>query len=637
MCGIAGFWGKAALAPDAECRLKRMTAALAHRGPDGQSYWLGPDVGVGHTRLSIIDLDGGGQPMWSSNGEYVIVFNGEIYNYKNLRQELEQRGYAFRTRSDTEVIWAAIEAWGVEDGLLSLRGMFAFALYSLKERRLLLARDRVGIKPLFWARVPAGIVFGSEPKALLASGLVPRRINMVGIHDYLAVGYATQPATCWADIQVLEPGSWLAIDPQGERRERYWNWSPRQSFEGDIEAASDRLHSVLLDSIKSHLVSDVPIGTFLSGGLDSSLITALLSECDTERASTFSVGFGDTAFDETQYARQVAKRFDTDHHELQIRNGEGDPGVFCRIVEQYDEPFGDSSCIPSYLICQEMRKRRKVVLSGDGGDEILGGYTRYARAQWLGALARLNGGLSLFGPIARFGEKNFGRYGAQAAKAWRFAQMPTAERICALHTFFTEEERDTLYQPEVRRLMAEYGRTSERLGKFILTESRDSIEQLISAEMGLRLHSDYLRKVDVASSAHGLEVRVPFLDSRMLDLGAELPSRFKITARGRTKILSRRLAAKYLPSGFSERTKRGFSIPLDRWAGPRMNEFFEDLLLGPDRRISALIRPEAIHRIWDGFRNPALSTGLSRFQRYQRLFMIVSLELWLRRWSPSLA
>lgn len=633
MCGIAGFWGEAALAPDAECCLKRMTSALAHRGPDGQSYWLGSDVGVGHTRLSIIDIQGGGQPMWSSNGEYVTIFNGEIYNYEDLKRKLEQRGYRFRTRSDTEVIWAALEAWGVDEGLLSLRGMFAFALYSLKDRRLLLARDRVGIKPLFWARVPKGLVFGSEPKALLASGFVTRRINMVGIHDYLAVGYATQPATCWADIQVLEPGSWLEIDTRGERHGRYWNWSPRQTFEGDIETASDRLHAVLLDSIKSHLVSDVPIGTFLSGGLDSSLITALLSECNAERTSTFSVGFGDTAFDETQYARQIAKHFDTDHHELQIRNGEGDPDVFCRIVNQYDEPFGDSSCIPSYLICQEMRKRRKVVLSGDGGDEILGGYTRYARARWLDSLARLNGTLSLFRPIVRFGEKNFGRYGEQAAKAWRFAQMPVAERICALHTFFTEEERAEMYQPGIRKRIAECGRTSERLVRFIPADSNDSIEQLISAEMGLRLHSDYLRKVDVASSAHGLEVRVPFLDSRMLDLGAELPSRFKISGRGKTKILSRRLAAKYLPSGFSARAKRGFSIPLDRWAGPRMNEFFEDLLLGPDRRISALIRPDVIHRIWNGFHNPISPMPLSRYQRYQRLFMIVSLELWLRRWS----
>jgi asparagine synthase (glutamine-hydrolysing) len=635
MCGIAGFWGEPALVPGAERCLERMTTALAHRGPDGQAHWLGPDVGMGHTRLAIIDIAGGAQPMWSSNGEYVTVFNGEIYNYDELKRRLEQRGYVFRTRSDTEVIWAAIDAWGIDDGLLSLRGMFALALYGLKKHRLLLARDRVGIKPLFWSRVSAGIVFGSEPKALLASGLVPQRINLVGIHDYLAVGYATPPATCWADMEVLEPGSWLQIDQQGEQRGRYWNWSPQPSFEGDIKAASDRVHSVLVDSLKSHLVSDVPVGTFLSGGLDSSLITALLSECNIERTSTFSVGFGDTAFDETQHARQVAKRFDTDHHELQIQNGEGDPGLFCKIVEQYDEPFGDSSCIPSYLICREMRKRRKVVLSGDGGDEILGGYTRYVRAQRIAALARLNGILPLLQPIARFGEKNLGRFGVQAGKAWRFAQMPTAERICALQTFFTEDERDAMYQPEIRKMTVACGPTSERLVRFIPAVSNDSLEQLISAEMPLRLHSDYLRKIDVASSAHGLEVRVPFLDSRMLDLAAELPSRFKINAAGTTKLLSRRLAARYLPSGFSDRAKRGFSIPLDRWAGPRMNEFFEDLLLGPDQKISSLIQPHVIHRIWNGFRDPALPMALSRYQRYQRLFMIASLELWLRRWSPS--
>jgi asparagine synthase (glutamine-hydrolysing) len=277
-----------------------------------------------------------------------------------------------------------------------------------------------------------------------------------------------------------------------------------------------------------------------------------------------------------------------------------------------------------------------VVLAGDGGDEVLGGYTRYARAQWIATLARLNGVLPLFRPIAQLSEKSFGRYGQQAAKAWRFAQMPAVERMCALQTFFTEEERDAMYQPEIRQITAACGPTSERLRKFVPSESNDSLEQLISTEMGLRLHSDYLRKLDVASSAHGLEVRVPFLDSRMLDLGAELPSRFKITARGTTKILSRQLADRYLPSGFSGRAKRGFSIPLDRWAGPRMNEFFQDLLLGPDLRVSRLIHPEVIHGIWNGFHNPASSHGISRYQRYQRFFMIVSLELWLRRWSPSL-
>jgi asparagine synthase (glutamine-hydrolysing) len=208
--------------------------------------------------------------------------------------------------------------------------------------------------------------------------------------------------------------------------------------------------------------------------------------------------------------------------------------------------------------------------------------------------------------------------------------------MCALQTFFTEEERDAMYQPEIRNMIAAYGPTSERLRRFVPTESNDSLEQLISAEMGLRLQSDYLRKVDVASSAHGLEVRVPFLDFRMLNLAAELPSKFKISALGTTKLLSRQLAARYLPSGFSRRAKRGFSIPLDRWAGPKMNEFFEDLLMGPDVRVSRLIHPNVIHHIWNGFRNPASSHGVSRYQRYQRLFMIVSLELWLRRWSPSL-
>jgi len=419
MCGIAGFSGELARAQDANVRLATMTAALSHRGPDGESYWLGPDAGLGHTRLAIIDLDGGAQPMWSASRRHVIVFNGEIYNYPELRGRLLALGYEFRTRSDTETIWAAIDAWGIDQALLALRGMFAFALYDTEERSLLLARDRVGIKPLFIARTARGLAFPSEPKALLTLPGLRRRMNPAAIHDYLGTGYATAPATCWADIEALEPGSWLRIDARGEQRGRYWKWSPHEQ-NTSIEAATDRVESTLRDAVRAHLIADVPVGTFLSGGLDSSLITALLAG-NGERTKTFSVGFGDTAFDETPYARQVAQRFHTDHTEIQLASGEGDPELFRTIVEQYDEPFGDSSCIPVYLICREVRKRLKVVLSGDGGDEVLGGYTRYVHARRIAQIARLNGLLPRMRPLASFVGQHFGDYGRQAAKAWKFA------------------------------------------------------------------------------------------------------------------------------------------------------------------------------------------------------------------------
>ena len=635
MCGIAGFWGEIARSTDAASWLESMTASLAHRGPDGQSQWLGPAVGLGHTRLSIIDLAGGSQPMWSSRHHHVIVFNGEIYNYPELRGQLLQLGYEFRTRSDTEVIWAAIDAWGIERGLLSLRGMFAFALYNTRDKTLLLARDRIGIKPLYLARLSGGLAFASEQKALLALPAVPRRINPAGIHDYLGTGYATAPATCWADIGVLQPGTWLQLSPSGERSGRYWRWTPRESKQVTIEQATARVEATLRDAVQSHLLADVPVGAFLSGGLDSSLVTAFLSGRD-QRTKTFSVGFGDPEYDEAPVARRVARQFDTDHVEIQLSIGDGDPDLFRTIVEQYDEPFGDSSCIPFYLICREVRKQLKVVLSGDGGDEVLGGYTRYVHARQIASISRLNGFLPLLTPFANFAQNYFGRYGRQAAKAWRFAQLPVPERVSALQSYFLEEKRWRMYQPEFARLATDAGTTAERLSELFPTGVNDPIQQMITTEMALRLHTDYLRKVDVASAAHGLEVRVPFLDIHMLELAAELPADFKIAAGGETKVLARRLARKYLPASVSNRKKQGFGIPLDRWSGTKMREFFKDLLLAPDARSACFIQPPRIREVWDGFENPRSGSGLSRYQRYQQLFLLVSLELWLRRWSPAL-
>ena len=636
MCGIAGFWGDAARAADAGPRLAAMTAALAHRGPDGQAHWLGPGVGLGHARLAIIDLAGGGQPMWSESGRHVIVFNGEIYNHGELRERLVKRGYRFRTRSDTEVIWAAIEAWGTQRALLELRGMFAFALYDSRRHTLLMARDRAGIKPIFLSRFAGGLAFASEQKALLTLPAVRRRVNPAGIHDFLAAGYATAPATCWADIDVLEPGCWLELSSQGERSGRYWRWVPRERRDMAIEAAESRVDATLRDAVRSHLVADVPVGTFLSGGLDSALMTALLAGAP-GRIRTFSAGFGDPEFDETPFARQVARQFDTEHTELPIAAGEGDPDLFRAIVEQYDEPFGDSSCIPTYLICREVRKKLKVVLSGDGGDEVLGGYTRYVHARQIASLARLNGFLPRLQPLANLALRRGGRTGYRIAKAWSFAQMPLAERLCAIQGYFQEDQRRRMYQPDFAACVAREGATGERLARFLPEHVEDPIQQLIAVEMALRLHADYLRKVDVASSAHGLEVRVPYLDVAMLDLAAELPVRFKVAGNGQTKILARRLARKYLPDGFGSRRKQGFSIPLDRWAGPAMREFLQDLLLHPRTRCRSFLRPSAVDAVWAAFASPDPSLGLSRYQRYQQLFLLASLELWLRRWSPGLS
>ena len=637
MCGIAGFWGEIAQTPDALAQLERMTAALSHRGPDGQSCWLGIDVGLGHTRLAIIDVQGGAQPMWDAQEKTVIVFNGEIYNYVELKRELEARGYVFRTRSDTEVIPAVIATWGIELGLRQLRGMFAFALYDIRTHRLLLARDRVGIKPLYWALISGGLLFASEQKALLTSSLVSHRVNPVAVHDYLAQGYPITPATCWADIQMLEPGTWLEIGPNGMQTGRYWQWHPRENGSLSLDEATEKTQRTLLDALRCHLLSDVPVGAFLSGGLDSSLIVALLGRNLAPGIQTFSMGFGDPAYDESPYARQVATYCGTKHYEARMENNEADPDLFCRILGQFDEPFGDSSCIPVYLICGEMRKRVKVVLSGDGGDEVLGGYVRYVYAQRLARLARFRSVGPALNPVFQCAGQWLGRRGFQAAKAWRFAQMPREEMLCALNAYFSEEDRLSIYRPDFARVALSQGPTSARFARFIPDGLSDPVQQLIAAEMQLRLHADYLRKVDIASSAHGLEVRVPYLDNDMLNLAGDLPVRFKIAANGETKMLSRRLARQLLPPDIAAKPKQGFGLPLDHWIGARMREFLRELLLGPQARIASWFRPEVVEEIWRAFVDVHTAGGLSRYQRYQRIFLLASLELWLRRWEPELS
>jgi asparagine synthase (glutamine-hydrolysing) len=635
MCGIAGFVGEIAQSEDALNVLERMTESISHRGPDGSSCWVGPNVGLGHRRLAIIDPEGGKQPLWDSTGRYVITFNGEIYNYPELERELEAKGYVFRTRSDTEAIHAVIEAWGIDEGLRRLRGMFALALYDTKDQSLLLARDRVGIKPLYWAMTPKGILFGSEQKALLASRLVSRRVNPVAIHDFLAQGYPTTPSTCWADISLLEPGTWMRISNEGIKSGRFWEWTARENTALSIEEATERTREKMLDALRGHLLSDVPLGVFLSGGLDSSLIVALLSQGLAPGIQTFNMGFGDPAYDESDYARRIAEHCKTDHHESRMENDAADVELLQRILNQYDEPFGDISCIPVYLICQKIRQHVKVVLSGDGGDEVLGGYLRYLYARRLTSLSRFRSVMPLFNPAMPFVEQRMGRQGQRVVKAGRLAQMPREEMLCALHASFSEEERNEMYNPEFARLAQKDGPTSSRFARFIPQDLTDPIQQLIAAEMRLRLHADYLRKVDIASSAHGLEVRVPFLDNEMLDLAGELPVNFKIAPDGETKIISRRLVKSLLPAEIAEKRKQGFDLPLDRWMGTATREFLRELLLDPAARISEWINPRGVERIFNSFQN-STTDNLSRDVRSQRVFMLASLELWLRKWNPGL-
>jgi asparagine synthase (glutamine-hydrolysing) len=634
MCGIAGYWGELP-GTEAEALLQRMNDSLVHRGPDGEGAWIGPRVGLAHRRLAIIDLDGGAQPMASFDERYHIVFNGEIYNYRALRQELAGAGYKFHSRSDTEVIPAAIDHWGVEQGLCKLRGMFAFGLYDRQDETLLLARDPFGIKPLYFGYAPGVTLFASEPKALLTYKDLDRRADPVALLDFFTVGAAFSPRTCWSSIRELEPGSWLCLSPAGERRGRFHHWSfaARESIEE--KEAVEKLESVLTDSLRVHLESDVPLAAFLSGGIDSSILVALLSKKLITGLNTFNVGFDDPEYDESSHARAVAERYGTIHHETRIAGGEGTPELFQQIIEQYDQPFGDSSCLPTWIICKEMARHSKVVLSGDGGDEMFAGYDRYLTARQLASLGRIPLLPSIIGGVGRLVSRKYPDTGRRMQKASAFARLPREQMLCALHTHFSIEDIVALFQPDFLRQALADGPSYQRFGSYIPGGISDAGEQLNAAEINSLLHYDFLRKVDVASSAHSLEVRTPYLDRQVFDLAMKLPITLRIKNNS-LKHIPRLLARKLLPQSVVDRRKQGFAIPFDRWASPGLRAFLADLLLSPSARCRDWLEPASLDCILDGFFNRSRPDSISRFQSYQRVFLLSAFELWLRKWSGSI-
>jgi asparagine synthase (glutamine-hydrolysing) len=634
MCGIAGYWGDLPEEKGAAL-LQRMNASLVHRGPDGEGMWKGPQVGLAHRRLAIIDLAGGAQPMASADGRYRIVLNGEIYNYRSLRQELAAAGYKFLTHSDTEVIPAAIDYWGIDKGLSKLRGMFAFALYDRENRSLQLARDPFGIKPLYVGYAANLILFGSEPKALLTYEGLDRRADPVALLDFFTLGAALSPRTCWSNISELEPGSWLRLSPTGECRGRFWDWSSAVKEPFGEKEAVEKLESVLIDSLRVHLESDVPVAAFLSGGIDSSVLVALLSKYLVSGLNTFNVGFEDPEYDESVHARAVAERYGTNHHENRIADGEGNPELFQKIVEQYDQPFGDSSCLPTWIICKEMAKRSKVVISGDGGDEMFAGYDRYLTARQLAALGRIPLLPPLVGAAGRLLSRSHPGVARRMHKAAAFARLPRGQMLCALHTHFAPEEIPGLFQSEFLREAFADGPTYERFGSYIPPGLSDACEQLMAAEIRSLLHYDFLRKVDVASSAHSLEVRTPYLDREVFDLAANVPMSLKVKNNSLKHVL-RLLARKVLPQTVVNRPKQGFAIPFDRWASPQLREFLGDLLQSGSARCTDWLQPSAVERTLKVFSNGSRPVCLSRFQAYQRVFLLASFELWLRKWLPSI-
>ena len=620
MCGIAGIADLTGRPVDGSL-LRAMSAAQAHRGPDGEGMVCRGAAGLAHRRLAIIDLATGDQPMASDDGAIRIVFNGEIYNFRELRQELEARGAHFTTTSDTEVILRAYEADGPAC-VARLRGMFAFAILDERARRLFLARDRAGIKPLVYAWDGRRLLFASEIKGILEDPDVPRDLDWEALGDYLTYHYVPAPRTIFKAIRKLPPASTLVLAMDGGEPmvSRYWTLSHVPDHGPTEQQWIERLRAALMDAVRSHMVSDVPIGAFLSGGVDSSTVVAFMAQASSAPIRTFSIGFDETDFDELRFARQVAARYATDHYELVVKPNALD--VLPKLAWHFDEPFADSSAIPTYYVSKITREHVTVALSGDGGDENFAGYRRYARA--LALHERLDRGPGRFArPLCRLasallptgapGQAWAGLFGAGPLE--RYFRMVTYQRRETLRRLLSDDLSDlarSAADPAVfSRLASEAG-------------APDYVSALQQIDMATYLPGDILAKVDRTSMAVSLESRVPLLDHRLMELVATIPSGLKLRD-GTGKYLLKRAMAADLPPEILTRKKMGFGVPLGAWFRHELRDMTRDVLLSSRARQRGIFRESELEVLLSAH-------DAGRRDYSARLWSFICFELWMRQW-----
>lgn len=568
MCGIAGIYHLTTPKPVDPARLSRMCDALAHRGPDGEGVWTAPGVGLGHRRLSIIDIAGSPQPMASSDGRAVLVFNGEIYNYRELRDELRKGGAVFHTDGDSEVILAAWQKWGV-DCLPRLNGMFAFAIYDRAERTLLLARDRLGVKPLFMAPLSDGsLAFASELKGLLAHPLLRREADPLAVEDYLAWGYVPDTRSILKGVEKLPAGHYrlLRHGASAPAPVRWWDISfaeRRRGKPADLEA--ELLHH-LRNAVQSRMVADVPLGAFLSGGVDSSSVVALMAEASNAPVRTCSIGFDVAALDESDHARKVADLFGADH--VNRRVSPDDFEAVDTLAAMFDEPFADASALPTWRVCQLARERVTVALSGDGADEAFAGYRRHVFQRGEDRLrAVLPQGLRapLFGTLGAVWPRMDWAPRPMRAKATLLSLAEGSEEGYARALSVTSaEQRHALYSPDFLRLRGDYRAEQPLVALMRGAPARSGLDRAQYADLAFWLPGDILTKVDRTSMAVGLEAREPLLDHRLVEFAATLPEGLRVQ-RAQGKWLMKRAMRRYLPDDILFRPKQGFVTPIAQW------------------------------------------------------------------------
>ena len=625
MCGIAGVMTLSGRPAPAEIAAT-MAAQLCHRGPDRRGTYASPSGAcvLGHARLRVIDLDTGDQPIANEDDSVWVVFNGEIYNFAELRRELEAAGHVFRTRTDTEVIVHGYEAWG--DAVVErLDGMFALAVWDERRRRLLLARDRPGEKPLFVYRDASVVVFASEMKALLAHPGVDGALDPGAFPLYLTYGYVPTPGTFHRHVRKLPPATCLAVEADGSTREwTYWHLTFEPRSIALAEAAAE-VRAEVREAVRRRLVSDVPLGAFLSGGIDSAIVVGLMSELAGEPVRTFSIGCADDpTYDETAYARLVARHFGTEHTELVV--GPDAIALVDRLVAAYDEPFGDSSAIPTYLVSQLTREHVAVALTGDGGDELFAGYLRFYGAVVAERLPRWT--VALGGAIGR-GLESGGHFRSPAqrfARFFRAAALPLDERMLRWIGFFPAEVGEML-RPELAAALERPRLTRSFREAIARADGLSPLARALSLNFHTYLLDDLLPKADRCSMAHGLELRAPFLDTRVMRLAASLPDRLKLRL-GRTKFVLRRAFRDLLPAEILRRGKMGFGIPIATWLRTQWRPLVEERLFPSEARLYRWLAPEPVRRL-------AEAHFAGRADHGHQLWALLTLETFLQqgRWT----
>lgn len=625
MCGICGIIDYNQASQVNKVTLEGMCSKMIHRGPDDQGLYVnnsGPAVGLGHRRLSIIDLSAAGhQPMSNEDDKIHLVFNGEIYNYKELRPLLERKGHHFKSHTDAETIIHLYEEYG-RDCVKYLHGMFAFAIWDEKERQLFIARDRLGKKPLLYYFKNGRFCFASEFNALLASGMVDKEINHSSIYQYIVLSYVPAPLSVYKDVFKLMPAHTLLLKDGKITTSCYWELDYSKKIIISEEEAQEELLRILKEAIRIRLYSDVPLGAFLSGGIDSSTVVALMAELSGKRVDTFSIGFEESSYNELGFAREVARRYNTNHHEIIVRPNALE--ILPKLVEHYGEPYGDSSCVPTYYVAEATRKCVTVALSGDGGDEGFAGYERHQAAIFGERYHRLPQALrkSILSivssiPSAKEPKATLGRL----VKFLKGAELDFAGRYAYWMSIFNEEDRNSLFKNnDISWQNRIYSVLDERPQLGIL-------DKLLRCDTLTTLADDFLVKVDIACMSNSLELRSPFLDQEVLEFAASLPEEYKLKNRVNKYILKKAIKP-IVPAKNIYRKKMGFSIPVAKWFRGEMKDYLKSNLLSERSLGRGYFNPEEVKSLVETHINGRADNGF-------KLWSLLMLELWHQKFIDT--